>query len=101
MTVTPHFVVIPSSFSAVLVKGISSGPQLPVTNGVSPTIVSTNYFHNYVDFLNPLTIDWQVSIDNGTNWHDIATSANKVYATLNDRKRHTKRHLTGVNAEDL
>ena len=84
MTVTPYFIVIPSSFTAVLVKGISSGPQLPVVSGWPSTVTSTSNFHNNVDFLNPLTIDWQASLDNGTNWHDIATSANKVYVTWAD-----------------
>ena len=86
MTVQPLFVVVPASFSGpVLVKGISSGPKLPVKNTLpSPLMESTTKFAKKVDFLNPMTIDWQCSLDNGKHWHDIATSANKVYVTLND-----------------
>ena len=84
MTVTPTFIVIPSTFTAMLVKGSSSGPQLPLASGTSTTITSTNNFTNCVSILKPMTIDWQVSIDNGTNWQDIATTANKVYVTWAD-----------------
>jgi hypothetical protein len=85
MTVQPQFIVNPSSYSGgILVKGISSGPQLPTGRGTSPTLISTGTFANHVDFLNPMTIDWQVSLDNGNTWYDAGTSANKVYVTLND-----------------
>lgn len=84
MTVQPQFVVMPSSFTGpVLVEGISSGPQLPVTNTLTPTLTSTNNFTNCVNYFNPLTIKWQVSLD-GTNWNNVGTNSNKVYVTLND-----------------
>jgi len=103
MTVTPNWIIIPGGFSGpVLVKGISSGPQLPVVSGFPGSVTSTDNFKNKVDFLNPLTIDWQASLDGGTNWHDIATTANQVYVTLNDPTCATLYHtvvwLACVNA---
>jgi hypothetical protein len=83
MKVTPGLVVAPSTFTNLLVQGISSGPQLPIAHGTSPTLTSAN-LPPKVDYIPSMTIDWQCSIDNGTNWHDLGTSANKFYVTLND-----------------
>jgi len=99
MTATATFTVTPSAFPLpVLVQGISSGPLLPLTTNsicgpnLALTVTSTNNFSNNVEFLNPMTIDWQYSCDNGTTWCDAGTSTNRVYVTLNDPQASTLFH---------
>jgi len=74
----------------LVVRGDSSGPKLPAgTNWawwgtLTVWLTSTNPFGNQVDFLNPMTINWQYSPDYGTNWCTAGTSTNPVYVTLAD-----------------
>jgi hypothetical protein len=104
MTATATFSVTPSTFPLpVLVKGVSSGPLLPVTPtsisgpSLALTVTSTNNFHSNVDFLNPMIIDWKYSCDNGTNWCDAGTSTNPVYVTLADPLAGTTLFRTVLN----
>lgn len=37
-----------------------------------------------VDYINPLTISWEISIDGGATWTPMASSSNECFVTLND-----------------
>jgi hypothetical protein len=90
MTVTATFKVYNAAALTGVkkVKGSGSGFSFPETaatlagDKLSATIPCDNAFANTVDFLNPLTLNWQATGDGGTTWMAGGTSDNRVYVTL-------------------
>jgi hypothetical protein len=112
-TVSATFWVVPTNFSgsnSVIIQGVgSSGLNIPATTvtvvGVQSTVTlpTTNFstaFANQVDFLNPLTIDWEYT-GGGATFYDAGSSVNPVYITLTNPATanlfHTVVHLACSN----
>ncbi|MGA2605008.1 MAG: hypothetical protein ABSG14_12340 [Verrucomicrobiia bacterium] len=90
--VTAVFAMVPTNLacgSSVIIRGDGpNGLSIPATtctvvNGAA-TLNGTfsNAFPNQVGFLNPLTINWNYSGDDGYTFHPAGASANPVYITL-------------------
>lgn len=45
---------------------------------------TTNALANEIDLMDPLTIDWSISYDNGSNWNNAGISSNMLYVTWAD-----------------
>ena len=64
---------------------------------ITPWLYSLNALPNQVDYINPLTIDWKVSFDNGASFLSAGSSSNTFYITLNSSQTtnlfHTVVHL--------
>jgi len=92
MRVTVKFVVEnPSAFSGTIkIKGDGPGdadipPTVATLEGNELTITdveSTSPFPDSVGYLNPMLIEWSVSLDNGGSWVGIGATSNPVYVTL-------------------
>lgn len=49
-----------------------------------PATEATTALSAGVGFLDPMVLNWQVSVDGGTNWRKAGQTGNRVYATLAD-----------------
>ena len=56
-----------------------SGNEVTITNVECETA-----FANEIDYMDPMTIEWKFSFDDGTTWCDAGTSTNQTYVTLGD-----------------
>ena len=61
-------------------------PTVATINGqtVGATITCLAGFEDAVEFIDPLTITWFLSSDQGVTWHEVGISQNRVYVTLGD-----------------
>ncbi len=80
-----------SSLSDVKIKvkavGVQTFAEKSIATSTSITYPETSAdsaLDDKVDFLNPMTLNWKISIDDGTTWQSITSSANKAYISLED-----------------
>lgn len=94
IVVSADFRVEPAeaTFSSVLIRGTSptglTFPQTMATVGAGQATIedveAEEALEDVVAFHNPLTIEWEVSVDEGMTWAPAGTSENRVYVTLDE-----------------
>ncbi|MEI6606846.1 MAG: hypothetical protein WCP35_16165 [Verrucomicrobiota bacterium] len=47
-----------------------------------PATASTGNFENEIDYLNPMTLSWEVEVNNKDHWCEAGDTANRTYVTL-------------------
>jgi hypothetical protein len=85
------------NFSTVTVE--PQGNEIVLSN-----ITSTKQLPDAIDYLSELSLNWQMSFDDGQTWYDAGTSKNQMYVTLDDPvddtpMYHTIVHLGCKNGE--